>query len=64
MVKADLYVNGGLDLEAWSDLLLEAADELAKRIKAKVVIIALKPDELPGTDDFFSFFDYDFKRIS
>lgn len=41
-----------------------AADELSRRTKAKVVIICQGVGELPGTDDVFSFFDYNFKQIS
>lgn len=40
------------------------AEKLAKRIGAKVVTICQGAGEIPGTDDFFSFFDYNFKEIS
>ena len=40
------------------------AQELSKRIGAKVVTICQGVGEVPGTDDFFSFFDYNFKQIS
>ncbi len=42
----------------------DAANELAHRINAKVVTIAQGVGEVPDTDDFFSFFDYNFKQIS
>ncbi len=41
-----------------------AAENLAKRIGAKVVTVCQNVGELPGTDDVFSFFDYNFKQIS
>ncbi len=41
-----------------------AAEALAKRINGKVVTIAQGVGEVQGTDDFFSFFDYNFKQIS
>ncbi len=40
------------------------AEKLANKIGAKVVTICQSVGELPGTDDFFSFFDYNFKQIS
>jgi ABC-type Zn uptake system ZnuABC Zn-binding protein ZnuA len=40
------------------------AEKLAKRIGAKVATICQNVGEAPGTDDFFSFFDYNFKQIS
>ena len=42
----------------------DAAEALAKRVGAKVVIICQNPGELPDTDDIFSFFDYNFNQIS
>lgn len=42
----------------------EAAEKLAKRVGAKVVTICQGVGEVPGTDDFFSFFDYNVKQIS
>jgi len=42
----------------------EAAETLAKRVGAKVVTICQGVGEVPGTDDFFSFFDSNFKQIS
>ncbi len=42
----------------------EAAETLAKRVGAKVVTICQGVGEVPGTDDFFSFFDYNVKQIS
>ncbi|MDD5072564.1 MAG: metal ABC transporter substrate-binding protein [Candidatus Omnitrophica bacterium] len=42
----------------------DAAEALAKRVGAKVVIICQNPGELPDTDDIFSFFDYNFRQIS
>ncbi len=42
----------------------EMAEALAKRIDAPVVTIAQNPGEVPGTEDFFSFFDYNFKQIA
>ena len=42
----------------------DVADKLAVRIGAKVVTICQNVGELPGTDNVFSFFDYNFKQIS
>lgn len=42
----------------------DAAQSLAEKIGGKVVTIAQGVGETPGTDDFFSFFDYNFKQIS
>ncbi len=42
----------------------DAADKLAARVGAKVVTICQNVGELPGTDNVFSFFDYNFKQIS
>lgn len=42
----------------------DAAEALAKRVGAKVVTICQNIGELPGTDDIFSFFDYNFHQIS
>ncbi len=41
-----------------------AAEELAQRIGAKVVTICQGVGEVPGTDDFFSFFDHNVRQIS
>ncbi len=40
------------------------ADEIARRAGAKVVLIGQQPGELPGTEDFFAFFDYNFRTIA
>lgn len=40
------------------------AEALAKRIGVKVVTICQNAGEVPGTDDFFSFFDHNLKQIS
>jgi len=40
------------------------AEKLANKIGAKVVTICQSTGEVPGTEDFFSFFDYNFKQIS
>ncbi len=42
----------------------DVAQSLAGKIGGKVVTICQGVGEIPGTDDFFSFFDYDFKQIS
>lgn len=42
----------------------DAAENLARRIGAKVVTVSQNVGELPMTDDIFSFFDYNFKQIS
>ena len=42
----------------------DAAEDLNKRIGGKVVTICQNLGELPGTEDVFSFFDYNFKQIS
>jgi len=42
----------------------DAAEKLAQRVGAKVVTICQNVGEIPGTDDTFSFFDYNFKQIS
>lgn len=41
-----------------------AAEALAKRVGAKIVIICQNPGELPGTDSIFNFYDYNFRQIS
>ena len=41
-----------------------AANTLAKRIGVKAVIVAQSVGEVPGTDDLFSFFDYNVEQIS
>ncbi len=40
------------------------AEKLANKIGIKAVTICQGVGELPGTDDFFSFFDYNFQQIS
>lgn len=42
----------------------DAAEDLNKRIGGMVVTICQNLGELPGTEDVFSFFDYNFKQIS
>lgn len=42
----------------------DAAQQLANRVGSKVVTLCQNVGELPGTDDIFSFFDYNFKQIS
>ena len=42
----------------------DAAEDLTKRIGGKVVTICQNLGEIPGTEDVFSFFDYNFKQIS
>ena len=42
----------------------DAAEKLAKRVGAKVVTICQNVGELPGTDDIFSFYDYNFRQIN
>lgn len=39
-------------------------EKLAGKVGAKVVTVCQSVGELPGTDDFFSFFDHNFKQIS
>lgn len=39
------------------------AQELARRIGAKIAVIAQGAGEVPGTEDFFSFFDYNVNQI-
>ena len=41
-----------------------AAEELARRIGIEVIMIAQGVGEVPGSDDFFSFFDRNFKEIA
>ena len=41
-----------------------AAEKLSQRVGAKVMTICQNVGELPGADDIFSFFDYNFKQIS
>ncbi len=43
---------------------LDAAQSLAGKIGGKVVTICQGVGEISGTDDFFSFFDHNFKQIS
>ncbi len=42
----------------------DAAEDLTKKIGGKVVTICQNLGEVPGTEDVFSFFDYNFKQIS
>ena len=42
----------------------DAAEKLAQRVGSKIVTICQNVSEIPGTDDTFSFFDYNFKQIS
>jgi zinc/manganese transport system substrate-binding protein len=42
----------------------DAAEKLAQRVGAKVVTICQNVGEITGTEDTFSFFDYNFKQIS
>lgn len=42
----------------------QAAERLAKRIGVPVVSVAQNPGEVPGTDDFFGFFDTNFRQIA
>lgn len=42
----------------------DAAEKLAQRVGAKVVTICQNVGEILGTEDTFSFFDYNFKQIS
>jgi zinc/manganese transport system substrate-binding protein len=42
----------------------DAAEKLAQRVGAKVVTICQNVGEIPGAEDTFSFFDYNFKQIS
>jgi zinc/manganese transport system substrate-binding protein len=42
----------------------DAAEKLSQRVGAKVITICQNVGEIPGTDDTFSFFDYNFKQIS
>lgn len=44
--------------------LKDTAEALSRRIGGKVIAIAQEPGEIAGTEDFFSFFDYDFKQLS
>ena len=41
-----------------------AAETLAKRLGIPVITIAQNPGEIPDTDDFFDFFDTNFRQIS
>ncbi len=40
------------------------ADKLAQKVGSKVFTICQAVGELPGTDNFFDFFDYNFRQIS
>jgi zinc/manganese transport system substrate-binding protein len=40
------------------------ADKLAQRLGVKVATICQSVGEIPGTDNFFDFFDHNFKEIS
>ena len=42
----------------------DAAEKLSRRVGAKVITICQNVGEMSGTDDVFSFFDYNFKQIS
>jgi zinc/manganese transport system substrate-binding protein len=42
----------------------DAAEKLAQRVGAKVITICQNIGEMLGTEDTFSFFDYNFKQIS
>jgi len=42
----------------------DAAQSLAGKIRGKVITICQGVGEAPGTDDFFSFFDYNLKQMS
>ncbi len=42
----------------------DAAEGLARRVGSKVVTICQNVGEMPGTDNIFSLFDYDFAQIS
>ncbi len=42
----------------------DAAEKLSQRVGAKVVTICQNVGETPGTEDIFSFFNYNFKQIS
>ena len=42
----------------------DAAESLSKRVGTKVVTVCQNVGELPGTEDVFGFFDYNFKQIS
>ncbi|MCX5688080.1 MAG: metal ABC transporter substrate-binding protein [Candidatus Omnitrophica bacterium] len=42
----------------------DAAEKLSQRVGAKVITICQNVGEIPGTEDTFSFFDYNFKQIS
>lgn len=44
--------------------LRSSADALAKRIGAKVVILAQNVGEVPGTEDYFSWMDYNVKQLA
>lgn len=41
----------------------DAADALSKKVGVKVATICQNVGEVPGTDDVFSFFDYNFRQI-
>lgn len=40
------------------------AEKLARKMDTQVVVVAQNAGEVPGTDDFFSFFDYNVRQIS
>jgi zinc/manganese transport system substrate-binding protein len=42
----------------------DTARTFGKRIGLPIVILAQSPGEVPGTEDFFSFFDYNFRQIA
>ncbi len=57
----DHHVRGILMPTYYSKI---SAQELARRVGGELIVIAQGVGELPGTDDFFSFFDYNFKQMS
>jgi zinc/manganese transport system substrate-binding protein len=42
----------------------EVADAVGRRTGARVAIVAQSAGEVPGTEDFFSFFDYNIKTLT
>ncbi len=44
--------------------LRSSADALAKRTGAKVVILAQNAGEVPGTEDYFAWVDYNVKQLA
>lgn len=41
-----------------------AAEQLAKKLDVKIIILCQNVGELPGTEDFFGFFDYNVEQIN